>query len=172
MAEGFLIALGVTRDALGLTEREFLGALDVVGYGATTVLNSVLTRQGGTPGLLITRGFEDLLLMERGKQSWVGLDRVDRIHPVTHRHQVPLIPKSRVRVVSERVDSVGDVVVPLREEDVRIGAEEFSMPAPIRSSLCSSGPSSLMATSCEPRRSWKRSCVSVGLPLRCSARAT
>ena len=125
IAEGFLSALDVAQDALGLSMREFLGALDVVGYGATTVLNSVLTRQGGTPGLLITRGFEDLLLMERGKQSWVGLDRIDRIHPVTHRHQVPLIPKSRVRGVSERVDSVGNVVVPLRELDVRLGTEEL-----------------------------------------------
>jgi N-methylhydantoinase A len=125
IAEGFLSSLAIAREALGLSESDFLGALDVVGYGATTVLNSLLTRQGGKPGLLITRGFEDLLMMERGKQSWVALDRIDRIHPVTHRHQVPLIPKFRVRGVSERVDSVGNIVVPLREEDVRKGTTEL-----------------------------------------------
>lgn len=119
IASGFLSALDMAREALGLEQAEFLDGLEVVGYGATTVLNSVLTRNGGSPGLLITRGFEDLLLMERGKQSWVQLSRVDRIHPVVHRHQPPLIPRNLVRGVSERVNSLGNEVIPLREEDVR-----------------------------------------------------
>ena len=85
IAEGFHAALRMAREHLGLTEQEFLGGLEVIGYGATTVLNALLTRHGGKPGVLITRGFEDLLTMERGKQSWVTLSRVDRIHPVTHR---------------------------------------------------------------------------------------
>jgi acetone carboxylase beta subunit len=119
IASGFLSALAMAREALGLEQAEFLEGLEVVGYGATTVLNSVLTRNGGKPGLLITRGFEDLLLMERGKQSWVQLTRVDRIHPVVHRHQPPLIQRTWVRGISERVDSLGHEVIPLREEDVR-----------------------------------------------------
>lgn len=122
IAEGFLDSLGMARDTLGLTEKEFLGELDVIGYGATTVLNAVLTRTGGQPGMLVTRGFEDLLTMERGKQSWVTLSRVDRIHPVTHRHQQPLIPRTLVQGVTERVNSIGSELIPLREEDVREGA--------------------------------------------------
>jgi N-methylhydantoinase A len=110
---------------LGLEQREFLEGLEVVGYGATTVLNSVLTRKGGKPGLLITRGFEDLLLMERGKQSWVQLTRVDRIHPVVHRHQPPLIQRNWVRGVSERIDSLGNEIIPLREQDVRESVREL-----------------------------------------------
>src|SRR5215472_16501404 len=94
IAEGLLGALTIAREQLGLTEHEMLDTLEVLGYGATTVLNAVITRRGGRPGLLITRGFEDLLTMERGKQSWVTLPRSDRIHPVTHRHQEPLIPRS------------------------------------------------------------------------------
>lgn len=125
IASGFLSALDMAREALGLDQAEFLDGLEVVGYGATTVLNSVLTRKGGTPGLLITRGFEDLLLMERGKQSWVQLSRVDRIHPVVHRHQPPLIPRNLVRGVSERVNSLGNEVIPLREEDVRQSVREL-----------------------------------------------
>ena len=125
IASGFLSALDMAREALGLDQAEFLDGLEVVGYGATTVLNSVLTRKGGTPGLLITRGFEDLLLMERGKQSWVQLSRVDRIHPVVHRHQPPLIPRNLVRGVSERVNSLGNEVIPLRENDVRQGVREL-----------------------------------------------
>lgn len=119
IASGFLSALDMAREALGLDQAEFLGGLEVVGYGATTVLNSLLTRKGGQPGLLVTRGFEDLLMMERGKQSWVQLTRIDRIHPVVHRHQPPLVPRSRIRGISERVDSLGNELIPLREDDVR-----------------------------------------------------
>ncbi len=125
IASGFVSALDMAREALGLDQAEFLEGLEVVGYGATTVLNSVLTRSGGKPGLLITRGFEDLLLMERGKQSWVQLSRVDRIHPVVHRHQPPLISRDWVRGVSERVNSLGHEVVPLREDDVRQAVREL-----------------------------------------------
>jgi acetone carboxylase beta subunit len=125
IASGFLSALDMAREALGLDQKAFLEGLEVIGYGATTVLNSLLTRKGGSPGLLITRGFEDLLLMERGKQSWVQLSRVDRIHPVVHRHQPPLIPRNWVRGISERVNSLGSEVIPLREDDVRLAVREL-----------------------------------------------
>jgi acetone carboxylase beta subunit len=123
IAEGFHAALRMAREHLGLTEQEFLGGLEVIGYGATTVLNALLTRTGGKPGVLITRGFEDLLTMERGKQSWVTLSRVDRIHPVTHRRQAPLVPRGRVRGVGERINSVGAEMIPLREQDVLSGVD-------------------------------------------------
>jgi N-methylhydantoinase A len=38
---------------------------------------------------------------------------------VVHRHQPPLIQRNWVRGISERVDSLGNEVIPLREEDVR-----------------------------------------------------
>ena len=118
IAEGFLASLGQARDSIGLSQAEFLASLEVIGYGATTVLNAVLTRQGGRPGMLVTRGFEHLLLMERGKQSWVTLSRQDRIHPVTHRHSQPLVARQHIRGVSERIDSLGREIVPLNEDDV------------------------------------------------------
>src|SRR5207253_9560460 len=105
-AEGLLGALTIAREQLGLTEHEMLDTLEVLGYGATTVLNAVITKRGGRPGLLITRGFEDLLTTERGKQSWVTLPRSARIHAVTHRHQEPLIPRSLIRGIPERVNSL------------------------------------------------------------------
>ena len=125
IAEGFFASLDNARSQLGLEQEQFYSSLEVIGYGGTTVLNAVLTRRGGSPGLLITRGFEDLLLMERGKQSWIELGRADRIHPVTHRHQQPLIPRSRVRGVSQRHDSLGRELIPLYEDDVRAAVREL-----------------------------------------------
>lgn len=125
IAEGFLAALDRTREQFGIEPQEFLASLDVIGYGATTVLNAVITRTGGQPGLLVTRGFEDLLLMERGKQTWVTLARQERIHPVTHRHQDPLVHRRLVKGITERVDSLGRIVIPLREDDVRTATLEL-----------------------------------------------
>ena len=125
IAEGFMASLSQARDAAGLSVEAFFSNLEVVGYGATTVLNALLTRSGGRPGLLITRGFEDLLLMERGKQSWVTLSRVDRIHPVTHRHQAALIPRRLVRGIGERITSRGEELIPLREAEVRAATLEL-----------------------------------------------
>jgi N-methylhydantoinase A len=125
IAEGFLASLEDARARLGVSQDRFLPELEVVGYGATVVLNALLTRRGGRPGMLITRGFEQLFLMERGKQSWVTLPRQDRIHPVTHRHLEPLVPRERIRGVSERIDSLGREIVPLNEEEVRAATREL-----------------------------------------------
>ena len=125
IAQGFFASPDDARSQLGIDREPFYSSLEVIGYGATTVLNAVLTRRGGRPGLLITRGFEDLLLMERGKQSWIQLGRSDRIHPVTHRHQQPLIPRSRVRGISQRHDSLGRELIPLYEHDVRSAVREL-----------------------------------------------
>ncbi len=118
IAEGFLNSMDMARGETGLDSGEFLSGLEVIGYGATTVLNAVLARKGGRPGLIVTRGFEDLLTMERGKQTWAALPRADRIHPVTHRHQRPVVPRRLVRGVTGRVNSLGQQLIPLREADV------------------------------------------------------
>ena len=125
IAEGFMASLNQAREAGGVSPEAFFSSLEVVGYGATTVLNALLTRSGGKPGLLITRGFEDLLLMERGKQSWVTLSRADRIHPVTHRHQAPLVSRRRVRGITERITARGEELVPLHEVDVHSATLEL-----------------------------------------------
>ena len=63
--------------------------------------------------------------MERGKQSWVTLSRVDRIHPVTHRHQAPLVPRGRVRGITERITARGEELVPLHDADVEAATREL-----------------------------------------------
>jgi acetone carboxylase beta subunit len=125
IARGFMASVGAAAEQLELDLQGFFSQLRIVGYGSTTVLNALLTRTGGRPGLLVTKGFENLLQMERGKQTWVTLQRMDRIHPVTHRHQEPLVPRSLVRGVSERIDSLGREIIPLYEEDVRQAVREL-----------------------------------------------
>jgi acetone carboxylase, beta subunit len=125
IARGFFAAIEAAASQWGMTVDEVLPSLKVLGYGSTVVLNAILTRSGRTPGLLVTRGFESILLMERGKQTWLDLDRPSRLHPVTHRHNEPIVPRTLIRGVTGRIDGRGREVVPLDEEGARRAAAEL-----------------------------------------------
>jgi len=125
VSRGFFRAVERAAEEIGVPVERTLSGLRVLGYGATLALNTVLTRRGGTPGLVVTRGFEHLLTMGRGKQSWTELDRPARIHPVTHRMLEPLVPFERVRGVSERIDCLGAEQIPLYEDDVTAAVSEL-----------------------------------------------
>ncbi len=125
LARGFFSAINAAASTWGMDVDEVLSSLKVLGYGSTVVLNAILTRSGVTPGLLITKGFEGILLMERGKQTWLDLERQARLHPVTHRHNEQLVPRRLIRGVGGRIDCFGRDVVPLNEEEARRGAEEL-----------------------------------------------
>lgn len=109
----------------GLALEGLYPQLAIIGYGSTTVINTILTRRGTKLGLIITKGFEHLLLMERGAQTYTEYDIIDRIHARTHRHTDPLIPYPRTRGVTERIDCLGEVIIPMYEEDCRQAAREL-----------------------------------------------
>lgn len=125
IATGFFAAIEAAAAEWGRTLEDVLPSLRVLGYGSTVVLNAILTRSGGVPGLITTAGFESILLMERGKQTWLGLDRPSRLHPVTHRHNRPIVERRLVKGVPGRIDSRGREVVPLDVARVRAAATEL-----------------------------------------------
>lgn len=125
VAMGTFEAMELAAQGMGMDKREFFSRLNFLGFGSTIVLNALLTRRGRRCGMLITKGFEDLLLMERGKQTWTEYDRIDRMHPVTHRHVAPLIPKTLIRGVTERIDALGKPIISLYEHEVAKGVTEL-----------------------------------------------
>src|SRR5699024_10157101 len=94
-------------------------------YAGTIMLNTLLSKTGSKVGLVLTQGFEDYLLMEKAEGSWLGYPYADRLHTVTHQHDDPVIPRNRIKGVQERVDLLGQVAVPLREDDVRTAVAEL-----------------------------------------------
>lgn len=105
--------------------KEVVSQLEVVGYGSTTAINTLITRTGAKLGMLTTKGCEDYLLMERGFGRWAGYSYEDSFHAVTHKQHVPLIPKSRIKGVTERIGCLADVVIPMYEKEVRQSVEEL-----------------------------------------------
>ncbi len=94
-------------------------------YSGTAMLNRVLQRKGLDVGLMVNRGFEQVHSMGRALQSYLGYALEDRIHLNTHRYDEPLVPISRTRGVAERTDVQGKIVIPLREDEVRVATREL-----------------------------------------------
>ncbi len=63
--------------------------------------------------------------MGRAIQSYLGYALEERIHLNTHRYDEPLVPLSRTRGVTERTDVQGDIVIPLRDDEVRHATREL-----------------------------------------------
>ena len=115
-------------DALAQWNREVddvYPELDTCVYSGTAMLNRVVQRKGLDVGLITNRGFEDIHSMGRACQSYLGYALEDRIHLNTHRYDEPLVPLHRTRGVVERTDVQGQIVIPLREDEVRVAVREL-----------------------------------------------
>lgn len=120
--------LGAVTDAAktaGLEMRATLSESEVIVYAGTIMLNTLLSRTGANVGLIVTQGFEDYLLMEKGEGGWLGYPYADRLHTVTHHHTEPTIPRSRVVGVQERLDMFGQVVIPISEKEITKKAKQL-----------------------------------------------
>ena len=96
--------------AVNLDMAEMLKTATVV-HGTTMGMNTLITRTGALTGLLCTSGFRDALEMRVGYKE----ERYELDLPPPR----PLVPRRLRLPVGERVDSFGNVVIPLSEDDVR-----------------------------------------------------
>jgi acetone carboxylase beta subunit len=124
-SEGFIESTEDAFEQWGLDEQTAFSQFEVSVYAGTTMLNTLLTRTGRKISLVTSKGFEDILLMEQGRQVWSGYSHADRLHSATHVHNEPLVPRGRIRGVSERTGMFGDIVIPLYESDARKIADEI-----------------------------------------------
>jgi N-methylhydantoinase A len=111
-------------DAAAERDRDLDGILaDVerIAHGTTHATNAYLERRGAQVALLTTRGFEDIIFMQRQLGMTAGLSSTEITDYAKRSVPEPLCPRRRVFGIRERVDSAGQVVGPLREDDV-VGA--------------------------------------------------
>jgi acetone carboxylase beta subunit len=94
-------------------------------YCGTMMLNALLTRTGRKIGIIITKGFEDTLLHQRGAEIYAGYGYQDRMHKVAHIPNKPFVPKKLIKGVTERIGLFWDEVVPLYEEEARKAVAEL-----------------------------------------------
>jgi N-methylhydantoinase A len=94
---------------------EFLGYVSVIVHGTTVTTNAVLTYNGAKTSLLTTKGLRDTLEMRRGIREEQYNNRFKNAEPLVERYlRIP---------VEERLDYKGQVVTPLKVEDVEKAAD-------------------------------------------------
>jgi N-methylhydantoinase A len=115
LADGVLDATGLAAEALGRELRELLEDTAQFVHGTTQATNALITRTGAVTGLLTTRGHEDALIIGRVSSKRAGLSEGELSRPWRLAKPVPIVPRSLIRGVSERIDRDGEVVVALDE---------------------------------------------------------
>lgn len=125
-------AVADAAESIGLSPSSVHAACAADIYCGTGMLNTILTGQGRRVGLFVTRGFEDITVMEGGL-TYLGQSQAEALHQQLHRHTRPLIDPLDVVGVSERIGGgcyqgdihlpAGEPLIPLHEEQVRRGAE-------------------------------------------------
>lgn len=91
--------------------------VDYFVHGTTIGVNTLLERKGARTGLLITRGFRDIMSL--------GRSRLPDIFDLLVEKPAPLVPRQLVRTVDERVSYRGEVLRPLDIEQMLVAVDEL-----------------------------------------------
>ena len=109
--------LGEMARSQGLGIGDFLKEVEIIVHGTTVTTNAVLTGNVARTGLLTTRGFRDALQMRRGIREELYNNKYLPPPPIVSRYlRIP---------VEERVGGKGEVLTPLRLDDIKTGVEIF-----------------------------------------------
>jgi N-methylhydantoinase A len=92
--------------------------IEYLGHGSTVATNALIERRGAAVGLLVTAGFEDLLLIARLAIPG-GPDLQGEM-------AAPLVPRQLVRPIHERLTASGAVRTGLEDAEVAAAARELA----------------------------------------------
>ena len=104
-------ALKMAAEQLGVSAGEVLRNTDLVIYGTTHATNAIIERSTARTAFLVTEGFPDILVLREGGK----LDPFNLAYPPVE----PYVPRRLTFEIRERIDSEGNVVTPLDEEQAR-----------------------------------------------------
>jgi len=123
---GFFGSLRAAAHQGGYDDQELFERLTrLVSHGSTVATNIVVELKGSKVGLITTKGHEDTLLMMRGLGRVTG-EPPESILDVANTHKPdPIVPRTHIRGITERVDSVGDVLVKLDEQELEQAVREL-----------------------------------------------
>ncbi|KAA0236202.1 MAG: Acetone carboxylase beta subunit [Acidimicrobiales bacterium] len=126
---GYMESLDEALEYMGIDPREngksFGNKIETAIYTGTSMLNTVINMSGLKTGLLVTRGFEDIIAQGRGSQTFIGAQWTEITHMQYRKHRIPLVPRALARGVTERIDMFGTPVIPIYEHEVEQGVREL-----------------------------------------------
>jgi N-methylhydantoinase A len=114
---GVLDALDLVAAKLGLSTEALLRRTGRLALGTTVGTNALLQRRGARVGLITTKGHRDVIHIMRGARGVPGLASEKVLHFPESSKPDPIVPKTLIAEVSERIDCKGEVVVELNEDE-------------------------------------------------------
>jgi N-methylhydantoinase A len=122
-------AIDAVRDAarnIGLgDEAELIRSARFFFHACTIADNTLITRTGAKTALVTTRGFADAILMMRGLVTQ-GLTPTEAAHISALSKPEPLVPRTLIEEVSERVDYKGAIIFPLDLAEAEQAVEKLA----------------------------------------------
>ncbi len=97
-------------------------------HGTTLGSNVVIERKGQGVALLTTRGFRDVLIIGREKRY--------QLYDLFVEKPAPLVPRSRIREVAERIAFDGEVLAPLDEAGLRQTVGDLARSGVVSLAIC------------------------------------
>ena len=94
-------------EAAGLT----LAAVEDLVHGSTVATNAILERKGARIAFVVTKGFRDLLLLQRHNRR--------QVYDLHYAKPAPVVGRGDTFEVPERIDARGEVVTPLDADAMR-----------------------------------------------------
>jgi N-methylhydantoinase A len=116
---GILDALGLAAEAFDMSMTEFCASIERFGHGSTVGLNALLTGKTAKTAIITTAGFADTLEIARMRRQVAGLNELEVSDYFLRGQWPPLVPRSLIYEVSERIDRRGQIIQPLNENGVR-----------------------------------------------------
>ncbi len=124
--EGIMNALEEAAQLIRQNKESLLKETDLFILGTTIATNTLITRSGAKVGLIATLGHEHVHHLARGGLSkWLGRPEEEIREAHRTKKVDPLIPKSAVRGVPERIDWKGSIVYPLAIDKAREAVESL-----------------------------------------------
>lgn len=117
--QGVLDAMALAATEVGLSIEDLVGRLAYFAHGTTAATNAFIERKGAKTGLLTTRGFADILRIQRSTSGWVGMAHHEISHFSARSTPTPIVPRELIEEIPERVDYKGDVIAPMDEDAAR-----------------------------------------------------
>ncbi len=124
-SRGLFDALELGAQTLGLSLPTLLAQTELLAHGTTVATNVVVERRGAKVGLITTAGHGDAILIMRAFGRAAGLSPVDTLRFSATAKPHPLVPRSLIREIPERIDAHGKVVVRLDEPAITKATQEL-----------------------------------------------
>ncbi|GAA4283804.1 hydantoinase/oxoprolinase family protein [Brevibacterium daeguense] len=122
---GFMNAIEAVANNLGTSLEEFLPSIDSLLHGCTVGTNALVEGRTAKVGLITSAGHADSIFIMRGGGRLANQTPDYIAHVSMHEKPAPLVPRSLVREIGERVTRDGSVLAKVDEAEVRAAVQSL-----------------------------------------------